>query len=102
MSLLNRSKYERLPESMKVVFLRLPMGPSMLNLEDKTPREACTLSFFELPSKVRTSITLLNLPEYLDELPPFISLTSLTISELKRSEERRVGKECRSRWSPYH
>ena len=23
-------------------------------------------------------------------------------SEEKRSEERRVGKECRSRWSPYH
>src|SRR3712207_818411 len=22
--------------------------------------------------------------------------------ELMRSEERRVGKECRSRWSPYH
>ena len=22
--------------------------------------------------------------------------------ERKRSEERRVGKECRSRWSPYH
>ena len=21
---------------------------------------------------------------------------------LSRSEERRVGKECRSRWSPYH
>src|SRR5574344_2093605 len=24
------------------------------------------------------------------------------ISILVRSEERRVGKECRSRWSPYH
>ena len=24
------------------------------------------------------------------------------IIELIRSEERRVGKECRSRWSPYH
>ena len=24
------------------------------------------------------------------------------MGELKRSEERRVGKECRSRWSPYH
>ena len=24
------------------------------------------------------------------------------ISGLTRSEERRVGKECRSRWSPYH
>src|ERR1044072_7465125 len=23
-------------------------------------------------------------------------------SSLRRSEERRVGKECRSRWSPYH
>ena len=22
--------------------------------------------------------------------------------DLHRSEERRVGKECRSRWSPYH
>src|SRR5574341_2488580 len=25
----------------------------------------------------------------------------LVIAELARSEERRVGKECRSRWSPY-
>ena len=23
-------------------------------------------------------------------------------SDVARSEERRVGKECRSRWSPYH
>ena len=23
-------------------------------------------------------------------------------SGIRRSEERRVGKECRSRWSPYH
>ena len=28
-----------------------------------------------------------------------ISAVSVIIS---RSEERRVGKECRSRWSPYH
>ena len=26
----------------------------------------------------------------------------LTIRVSGRSEERRVGKECRSRWSPYH
>ena len=25
-----------------------------------------------------------------------------TVTGLSRSEERRVGKECRSRWSPYH
>ena len=27
---------------------------------------------------------------------------SLNVTSLLRSEERRVGKECRSRWSPYH
>ena len=27
---------------------------------------------------------------------------TLILDELGRSEERRVGKECRSRWSPYH
>ena len=26
----------------------------------------------------------------------------MDISDQRRSEERRVGKECRSRWSPYH
>src|SRR2546426_7441758 len=26
----------------------------------------------------------------------------IKVIEEKRSEERRVGKECRSRWSPYH
>ena len=28
--------------------------------------------------------------------------SAVTGDELGRSEERRVGKECRSRWSPYH
>ena len=29
-------------------------------------------------------------------------LSNSNIEVLDRSEERRVGKECRSRWSPYH
>ena len=28
--------------------------------------------------------------------------TKTVVGEPVRSEERRVGKECRSRWSPYH
>src|SRR5688572_33457202 len=35
----------------------------------------------------------------------FIALIAgltLNLERLGRSEERRVGKECRSRWSPYH
>ena len=31
-----------------------------------------------------------------------ICSNSLKAERLDRSEERRVGKECRSRWSPYH
>ena len=30
------------------------------------------------------------------------SLNTMIEAEEYRSEERRVGKECRSRWSPYH
>ena len=31
-----------------------------------------------------------------------VSIDSVIRDEMIRSEERRVGKECRSRWSPYH
>ena len=38
-----------------------------------------------------------------DEVKKLISdMISAAIDWLTRSEERRVGKECRSRWSPYH
>src|SRR5687767_15478206 len=30
------------------------------------------------------------------------SLTTSEREQVRRSEERRVGKECRSRWSPYN
>src|SRR2546429_2139125 len=33
---------------------------------------------------------------------PTRRLTLIYLTIMVRSEERRVGKECRSRWSPYH
>ena len=43
------------------------------------------------------------------ELADFFAIDRLSqhdeemlIESAMRSEERRVGKECRSRWSPYH
>jgi len=39
----------------------------------------------------------------LRNLPPEITGALCSrASRASRSEERRVGKECRSRWSPYH
>ena len=32
----------------------------------------------------------------------FANALGLKYNRIQRSEERRVGKECRSRWSPYH
>ena len=32
----------------------------------------------------------------------FVEPERIIIFRVPRSEERRVGKECRSRWSPYH
>ena len=33
----------------------------------------------------------------------YLEINGFTVSiATDRSEERRVGKECRSRWSPYH
>ena len=44
----------------------------------------------------------LNYPAY-ETLEKIMEVLDVTPNELlSRSEERRVGKECRSRWSPYH
>ena len=50
----------------------------------------CIISTWQHAQK----ITIVNLDAYLHTL--------LKNRVLLRSEERRVGKECRSRWSPYH
>jgi len=34
--------------------------------------------------------------------PAYAAAHGHIVTTLVRSEERRVGKECRSRWSPYH
>ena len=52
------------------------------------------------------SVTVPELTEALGVTPSTIRRDLQTLDRAhriaKRSEERRVGKECRSRWSPYH
>ena len=41
--------------------------------------------------------------KYFDDIPSVETAIYDILDDLiSRSEERRVGKECRSRWSPYH
>ena len=44
----------------------------------------------------------LTVPQLENELFNLDLNTRAHLAEKLRSEERRVGKECRSRWSPYH
>src|SRR5690554_6969951 len=41
------------------------------------------------------------LADYMKNVPPHAQ-AARKLERWLRSEERRVGKECRSRWSPYH
>ena len=50
--------------------------------------------------KVDEVLALVGLTEYADR--PVVALSGGQMQRVARSEERRVGKECRSRWSPYH
>ena len=54
--------------------------------ELETALEQCFYCLYSYPSKKSKA-------RYLEEH---------SAQQVRRSEERRVGKECRSRWSPYH
>ena len=60
----------------------------------KAPKGVCDLHV------LTTSNVLLSDRHLLESLLVHEDATSSVLVE--RSEERRVGKECRSRWSPYH
>ena len=60
-----------------------------------------------LPAFLMGRIRLSARVEHFLQLIPYTAMTALVFPgvfsvDANRSEERRVGKECRSRWSPYH
>ena len=59
-----------------------------------------------LPTKKEVVTILRAVHKYKDSREQFEQRTHKrlidVLSPSQRSEERRVGKECRSRWSPYH
>ena len=65
-----------------------------------TVREICTAMDIKSTSTAHKSIAILVKEGYLEKDPS--KPHALKLVNLTRSEERRVGKECRSRWSPYH
>src|SRR5256885_14224573 len=72
--------------------LRLCSIASLFNAQDRSDMQLISQSFQDgqaIPG------------EFAFAVPDAASHVALS-SNRNRSEERRVGKECRSRWSPYH
>src|ERR1022692_4095204 len=103
---------------LNVVYLKIPLGNPDRWL---SPTQSVTRFLFGYAFVIAslallgTAIALLathwreflaRLPVYEDffrwETLAYLWLTFVVVKVLHRSEERRVGKECRSRWSPYH
>ena len=63
-------------------------------------REQLDMTETQISERVRESLTYVGLPGT-EEISP-TDLSAGMKKRVSRSEERRVGKECRSRWSPYH
>ena len=58
---------------------------------------------YKVPSKTNSKINLKVVPGHFLFMATKKGIVKKTpITDYARSEERRVGKECRSRWSPYH
>ena len=73
-----------------LLMLMIVVSCATLQEELKKDTAEITVSESELPKTVAVM--------------PFQNDTEETgiANQVRRSEERRVGKECRSRWSPYH
>src|SRR5256885_14780284 len=72
-------------------------------LGDKAGLSEIYVGEIERGQKYPSAKVLESIAKALDlDLAEFFELIAEEIRGVRRSEERRVGKECRSRWSPYH
>src|SRR3989442_11325784 len=86
----------------KIAFVALRDGTGYLQavLSKKDVSAAAWDAFGKLTQE--TSVEVTGTVRADARAPGGVELTASDLVILGRSEERRVGKECRSRWSPYH
>src|SRR5690554_6342566 len=92
-----------------VAFVRQYLGPGIMYPMDLVSRATIILGFMINLDPIMTLYTLAPLPILsilIYKVASTINRKSKNVqqqqSTVSRSEERRVGKECRSRWSPNH
>ena len=76
---------------------------SGIEIAEKAPSASNIDAVYSAIGQGNHAYSTLNLARYVTTVANSGTCYNLTlIDKITRSEERRVGKECRSRWSPYH
>src|SRR5258708_37364566 len=75
-----------------------PDGRFLLTTGQETPITPAMINAHQLT--VESGVKLWSVNTW--SIQASLSFTGMGLGGAERSEERRVGKECRSRWSPYH
>ena len=84
----------------KVASILQEFGEDGLKLAEKYGDDLASIIDNLEPTEAKKAVSLIN--SYGDEALEMFKEGKSFDEVKKRSEERRVGKECRSRWSPYH
>ena len=86
-----------------IKLIALDLDGTLLNMEKKVPQgnyealKQCETAGIQIVPATGRGVG--GIPPMIRELP---GANYAITTNGARSEERRVGKECRSRWSPYH
>ena len=82
---------------------QMPLSPPIENLKPEAPLPTSRAeAFHSTGQKSLTGFWSLIVTQFQGAFSDNVLKNLVIFMILGRSEERRVGKECRSRWSPYH
>ena len=91
------------PEAIEKVENNIKGNNKVVSLKTKYPQGAeKQLIKVVLDREIPSCKLPLNVGVVVDNVGTALAVRNAVFESIPRSEERRVGKECRSRWSPYH
>ena len=90
---------EQKPHSRKIDKMKRQRALYQMKEHNKTPEKQ--LNEVEIGNRPEKDFRIM-IVKMIQDLRKTMETKIEKMQEMFRSEERRVGKECRSRWSPYH